>query len=190
MLRRSLVACVLVAVSTPAWAQECIECHERVTPGTVLDWRASKHAASDVACDVCHGADHTSAEDVERVRIPTPETCSACHEDQVAQFSKGKHALAWAAMKAMPTAHWQPLALMEGMKGCGGCHKIGLKSDDEIRNLKLLGQDFGITRQFAVRFNGLAQVPDQRMVDKESPYAALQGMPGEVVPADMHEFVS
>ena len=30
------------------------------------------------------------------------ETCAGCHEAQVAQFKKGKHAFAWAAVKAMP----------------------------------------------------------------------------------------
>jgi hypothetical protein len=46
-------------------------------------------------------------------------------------------------MKAMPTAHWQPQALMEGMKGCGGCHKLGLKTEDEIKQLKEDGAGFG-----------------------------------------------
>jgi hypothetical protein len=47
-------------------------------------------------------------------------------------------------MKAMPTAHAMPVALMEGMKGCGGCHKIGLKSDEEIKALKKDGAGFGV----------------------------------------------
>jgi len=47
-------------------------------------------------------------------------------------------------MKAMPTAHWQPIALMEGMKGCGGCHKIGLKTEEEIVALKKDGAGFGL----------------------------------------------
>ena len=60
------------------------------------------------------------------------------------QFKGGKHAFAWTAMKAMPTAHWQPMALMEGMKGCGGCHKIGLKTEAEIKELKKDGAGFGV----------------------------------------------
>jgi hypothetical protein len=52
--------------------------------------------------------------------------------------------MAWAAMKAMPTAHWQPMALMEGMKGCGGCHKLGLKTESEIKELKQEGGGFGL----------------------------------------------
>jgi len=62
----------------------------------------------------------------------------------VSQFKKGKHAFAWAAMKAMPTSHWQPMALMEGMKGCGGCHKLGLKTEEEMKQLKEDGAGFGV----------------------------------------------
>ncbi len=77
------------------------------------------------------------------VEIPTPETCRDCHETQVEQFSKGKHAFGWASLKAMPTFHMQPMALTEGMKGCGSCHKIGLKSEEEIKQLKEDGQSYG-----------------------------------------------
>ncbi|HID56065.1 TPA: cytochrome C, partial [Candidatus Poribacteria bacterium] len=92
----------------------------------------------------CHGEEHKSAEDVDKVKIPTPDTCEVCHEKQVKRFKRGKHAYAWAAMKAMPTFHWQPMTLTEGMKGCGGCHKIGLKSEEEIKELKGRGQKFGM----------------------------------------------
>jgi hypothetical protein len=93
---------------------------------------------------VCHGDVHTSYDDVSEVLIPTPGTCAQCHEEQVNQFTAGKHALAWAAMKAMPTTHWQPMALTEGMKGCGGCHKIGLKTPEEIDELRSKGSGFGV----------------------------------------------
>jgi len=36
------------------------------------------------------------------------------------------------------------MALMEGMKGCGGCHKIGLKTEEEIEELKENGPGFGL----------------------------------------------
>jgi hypothetical protein len=35
------------------------------------------------------------------------------------------------------------MALIEGQKGCGGCHKIGAKSDEEIKKLKSEGSVFG-----------------------------------------------
>jgi len=127
-----------------AFAQDCVKCHKDVTPNIVTDWQLSKHSQNEVNCSVCHGEAHKDPYDVAKVQIPTPETCAECHDEKVAQFKKGKHAFAWAAMKAMPTAHWQPMALMEGMKGCGGCHKIGLKTKEEITELKKDGAGFGV----------------------------------------------
>ena len=126
------------------FGQECLECHKKATANIVSDWQLSKHSQNDVSCSVCHGEEHKSSEDAMKAKIPTPETCANCHEKQVQQFKAGKHAFGWAAMKAMPTAHWQPMALMEGMKGCGGCHKIGLKTEEEIKELKKTGPGFGV----------------------------------------------
>ncbi len=141
-------AFVLILLSAgaglPAVEQKCVECHQKVTPGIVGDWKLSKHSQNGVDCSVCHGEDHSTAQDVAKVRIPTPQTCEPCHAGQVKQFMNGKHALAWVAMKAMPTAHAQPVALMEGMKGCGGCHKIGVKSEAEMKDLKKDGAGFGV----------------------------------------------
>jgi hydroxylamine dehydrogenase len=135
-------AALLVAV--PASAQECIECHQQVTPGIVVDWQLSKHSQNAIDCTVCHGDRHVSMTDAANVLIPTPDTCADCHSTQVEQFSKGKHAFAWASLQAMPTTHAMPVALNEGMKGCGGCHKIGLKTEEEIRALKADGAGFGV----------------------------------------------
>jgi hypothetical protein len=144
-MTRVLAAVVLLLTAFGAlFAQKCVECHKKVTPGIVTDWQLSKHSQNEVDCAVCHGGEHTSAEDVAKARIPTPETCETCHATQVAQFRRGKHAFGWAAMKAMPTFHWQPMAMTEGMKGCGGCHKIGLKTEAEIRELKRNGAGFGL----------------------------------------------
>jgi hypothetical protein len=125
-------------------AQVCVDCHKKVTPNIVSDWQLSKHHQNKIGCPECHGDQHKSSQDVAKVKIPTPDTCASCHEARVKQFKSGKHAAAWAAMKAMPTAHWQPMALMEGMKGCGGCHKIGLKTEAEIKELKKDGAGFGV----------------------------------------------
>ena len=127
-----------------AAAQSCMACHEKLTPGVVTDWRISRHHDTDVGCADCHGEAHVGTNDVAKVKIPTPDTCAECHEQQVAQFKEGKHALAWAAMEAMPTIHWQPMAMTEGVKGCGGCHKIGLKSEEQIKALKQTSGGFGV----------------------------------------------
>jgi len=133
---------IYAADQAPA-ASQCVDCHSKVTPNIVSDWKLSKHSQVEVSCVSCHGDQHTSASDVAKVKIPTPDTCATCHETQVAQYKKGKHSLAWAAMKAMPTIHWQPMAMIEGEKGCGGCHKIGLKTPDEIVDLRQHGSEFG-----------------------------------------------
>ncbi len=132
-----------VFLASTAMAQVCIECHKKITPSIVKDWQLSKHSKNNISCSDCHGDRHKSAADVAEARIPTADTCAACHPERVAQFKKGKHAAAWAAMNAMPTVHWQPMELIEGMKGCGGCHKIGLKSEQEIKDLKKAGSGFG-----------------------------------------------
>jgi len=125
-------------------AQDCVKCHKMVTPGIVNDWQLSKHSANEVICSDCHGSEHDSPKNVDKVSMPTPEVCANCHETQVDQYSKGKHAIGWASMKAMPTFHMQPMALTEGMKGCGSCHKIGVKSEEEIKQLKADGQQYGV----------------------------------------------
>jgi hydroxylamine dehydrogenase len=124
--------------------QTCVACHAKVTEGIVKDWELSKHSKNEVHCTVCHGDEHRSANDADKALTPTADTCQQCHEEQGAQFKAGKHALAWTAMKAMPTAHRQPMVLMEGMKGCGSCHKLGIKTDLEIKELKQEGEGFGL----------------------------------------------
>jgi hydroxylamine dehydrogenase len=144
MMRSGIIIFLMTLfLASSTSAQECVSCHKKVTPNIVSDWQLSEHSRNEVNCSTCHGDQHKSARDVQKVQIPTPETCAECHETQVDQFKAGKHAFAWAAMKAMPTAHWQPMALMEGMKGCGGCHKIGLKTEAELKELKRDGAGFG-----------------------------------------------
>lgn len=133
-----------IALCAVTYAQDCVSCHKKVTPSIVSDWKLSKHSQNDVDCSICHGEEHKDPYDVAKVQIPTPDTCANCHEERVEQFKKGKHAPAWAVLKAMPTTHWQPMELMEGMKGCGGCHKIGLKTEEEIKELKENGAGFGV----------------------------------------------
>jgi len=135
---------LILLFSSPLLAQQCVDCHKKTTPNIVSDWQISKHSSNGIDCSVCHGDQHITSTDFSKAQIPTPETCQTCHETQVEQYKKGKHAFAWAAMKAMPTFHLQPMAMMEGMKGCGGCHKIGLKSEDEIKKLKSEGAGFGL----------------------------------------------
>lgn len=121
-MRRRIVFSAAFLVVFPAfkgYCVDCVECHAQITPNIVADWKTSAHAGHSVACASCHSDAHTSAEDSVKAALPTADTCAQCHKDKFEQFSKGKHAKAWKAMKAMPTLHWQPMALIDGMKGCG-----------------------------------------------------------------------
>jgi len=137
------VAAIAIISNAAFAASACVDCHKNTTPNVVTDWQISKHGQAGFDCAVCHGDQHTTATDFAKTKIPTPDTCAACHDERVKQYKSGKHAIAWAAMKAMPTMHYQPAILTEGMKGCGGCHKIGVKTAAEIDNLKKTSPGFG-----------------------------------------------
>ncbi len=124
------------SLTIKAQDSECIICHEDETPGIVEQWRQSKmYPISD--CAICHGSEHVDDTDVTEALIPTPDTCNICHFNQVSQFRQGKHALAWAAMQAMPAWSHLPTGVqdVEGFKGCSGCHKIGEIPADQVADL-------------------------------------------------------
>ncbi len=143
MIKLFTIMAAIVLLAGSAFADSCVDCHNEISPNIVTDWKLSKHFENEISCSACHGEEHQSADDVDKVSLPTAATCADCHDTQFDQFSKGKHALAWTALKAMPTTHQAPAPLIDGMKGCGGCHKIGLKSDEEVARLKAEGSTFG-----------------------------------------------
>ena len=132
-----------VAPNQIAWdkvsadSRPCVKCHasKGITGSAIRDWQLSKHFGMGVGCADCHvpaqnaaaaitGAT-TDCEDKRVRRGVSPHNCAACHAEQFEQFSQGKHAAAWVAMTAMPTTAQQPRAIIDGEKGCGGCHRIG-----------------------------------------------------------------
>ncbi|HYW68720.1 MAG TPA: multiheme c-type cytochrome [bacterium] len=133
-MRRPLIASIVVVVlclaTAVAWADDsCVQCHRGVTPGQVMDWESSRHHKMGIGCDTCHGADHTGADDAHLAALPDEHVCAECHEEQFEQFSRGKHNFGWTSMNALPVTHLEPDALIEGGKGCGGCHNMGIKSE-------------------------------------------------------------
>ncbi len=122
----------LAFAAGPAAAADsaCITCHEKVTPGIVKDWKMSA-MAGEFDCSKCHGDAHKDATDAAKAAMPTPETCKACHTKQYDQYMAGKHSKGWVAMAAMPTNSLQPHPYISGLKGCGGCHRVGIKPDEE-----------------------------------------------------------
>ena len=141
-----LIICCIALLPRLVSAQEenCLTCHEKQSPMVVEQWRASKHGQNEIGCLACHDPEISktiiSDRCPEKVAVVvSPTVCATCHDTQVAQFTKGKHALAWVSMNAMPTIHAQPVAMTYGMKGCGGCHKVGLKSDEDLKKIAVEG---------------------------------------------------
>ena len=124
--------------AAPEGSRACLQCHiaKGITGSAIRDWQLSKHFGAGVACANCHipvkeaspGILNatTACEDKRVRRGVSPRNCAVCHADKFEQFSSGKHSVAWGAMISMPTTAMQPHALIEGMKGCGGCHRVGL----------------------------------------------------------------
>jgi hypothetical protein len=121
------------AVALPGWAMaaesNCISCHKEITPNIVKDFLSGEMGKAGIDCSDCHGKGHQSADDVAKVELPTEKTCQKCHEEQHDQYMAGKHAAGWVAMSAMPTNSIQPHAYIQGLKGCGGCHKVGVRDE-------------------------------------------------------------
>ena len=127
-----LSTCLWGGIPT-AWAEtsSCEECHIKITPLQVKDFNRGKMSKT-MTCKFCHGVAHTTNDDVDKAELPTIQTCRACHVTQVEQYLSGKHAKGLMALEAMPYTHRQPQAFIEGQKGCGGCHTLGL-TDEKAR---------------------------------------------------------
>ena len=110
------------AISKPS---TCENCHAKITPKLVKDFNRGEMAQI-LTCKSCHGSQHKSTDDVDKAELPTINTCKKCHSEQAKQYLSGKHALGLIALNAMPYTHMQPKSFIEGQKGCGGCHTLGL----------------------------------------------------------------
>jgi len=111
--RVGVLSAALLFSAGAAAAQDkgsCVDCHRGLAGGQGLahdfaDWEKSAHAGAGVGCQSCHGGD-ASAKDkaaahagVLRAGDPAsgiyftklPETCGACHEDELNAFKKSAH---------------------------------------------------------------------------------------------------
>lgn len=108
--------------------EQCIACHQGVTPGIVNDWRASRHSqvSETVYCSTCHGKDHQA------LHMPTPDVCGSCHATQLTQFQDERrygfpsHALAME--RALDAKHFVDKPKAE-VTSCIQCHSVATKCD-------------------------------------------------------------
>ncbi|MDY6842601.1 MAG: multiheme c-type cytochrome [Thermodesulfobacteriota bacterium] len=131
----SLITLLFVVTTVFAKEEACIKCHRAVTPLLVQDWQSSTHSGNDVNCSSCHGSKHTSKKNAHLAQMPSETTCAECHQEQFDQFVKGKHNFGWTSMKALPISALEPEELIDGGKGCGGCHNMGVKTEAQKKEL-------------------------------------------------------
>ena len=136
-MRRTVLFCAIAAVvllagATPSGAvdSECENCHAELTPMIVKDFNRGVMSES-MGCADCHGEGHTGMDDAANAELPTIATCQACHEEKAEQYLAGKHAKGLLAIQALPFSHGQPDAFVAGQRGCGGCHTLGLATQED-----------------------------------------------------------
>ncbi len=98
MRLRSLFSMLLLALilAAPAFGEsaevvDCLSCHEKQTPGSVLQWRQSAHEAAGVGCGDCHGADHQSIDAGEA--YVDMEVCGQCHAGALERHKESRHGM-------------------------------------------------------------------------------------------------
>jgi hydroxylamine dehydrogenase len=109
-------------------SRACLTCHEKTTPGLVGEWKDSKHHARGVGCWECHNADPKNPaafrhEGATIVTVVTPDACTPCHGDIVAEFQASHHASAARFIGSLDNVLGE---IVEGrlaaVNGCWQCH--------------------------------------------------------------------
>ncbi|TPV96990.1 MAG: hydroxylamine oxidoreductase [Myxococcales bacterium FL481] len=80
-------------------SRECVQCHQKETPGVVQQWGSSRHFRANVSCYECHAAHPNDADAYmhygQRIAtIVSPKDCGQCHPKATAEFQGSHHAQA------------------------------------------------------------------------------------------------
>ncbi len=117
--------------------ENCLECHEKNSPMVVEQWRESAHGKEGVMCMDCHNPEITKTIVSDRCKekvavVVSPIVCYNCHEKEVDEQDKTKHAT---------TIHFFVNVLKEGWtvkgaandaeraNGCYPCHGTIIKDE-------------------------------------------------------------
>ena len=112
-------------------SKECVDCHQKTSPGIVLQWQDSKHALRGIGCLTCHAADAKDVDAFEHhgVKIATivsPLDCSKCHPTEFKQQAASRHAEAASFVGSADNFLGE---VVEGgptpTLGCEACHGPG-----------------------------------------------------------------
>jgi len=86
-------------VSVPATSMQCVECHDKLSPGIIDHWKGSTHALKGVGCVECHQADEKDIDSFHHfgatiATVVTPLDCARCHPKESQEFAHSHHAKA------------------------------------------------------------------------------------------------
>jgi hydroxylamine dehydrogenase len=110
---------IVVTISNTATVtatEECILCHESVTPETVDQWEQSRHSEVGVGCFDCHEASASDPSAFSHslglvTSVVSPNACAKCHATEVEEYSMSKHA--WTTFIG-PLKPWYQAMVAEG----------------------------------------------------------------------------
>lgn len=130
LLSPILAGMCLLLWSPPARAADeaCVNCHAKLNPGIVAQWRSSKHAAVGVECSTCHAADKTDPDAFEHYGktiaiIVSPKDCGQCHADEFTQQRGSHHAKAAQILGSLDNLLGEVVGGPEAVAaGCRQCH--------------------------------------------------------------------
>ncbi len=136
---------------------KCADCHRHETSAVVHEFEMSLHSRKGVTCLDCHqptkGQEPYDHKGFTITRKLTSSNCRSCHEKQVDEYMRSRHAApAWAAVtgkadftpeqiafseaihKGAVDRPPHPLTAVEGLaavnKGCRQCHDVGKPNPD------------------------------------------------------------
>lgn len=136
-----------------ATSQQCISCHENVSPGIVADWKNSRHSHAGVSCLECHTTDSANSwaidhseyldGDIHVSTLVSPAVCGRCHAQAKAEFDQSGHFRAYhqiipkdslhALVKVHEGRNHPTLSGAPDETGCMQCHGTRLKTDKDGR---------------------------------------------------------
>ncbi len=97
----------------------CLACHIERTPGLFQAWVESKHAQNGVNCVTCH-TDHEAAYGPKAMVFP--DKCGECHAQQLDEFRKSRHSIAFERMRSQGEYLRIPQEIRSAF--CERCHMV------------------------------------------------------------------
>lgn len=117
-------------IDLDAASQKCVDCHEKegIAPKIHDQYAESKHATNGVGCMDCHEAEKGDFDAYTKnghpliASHPTPKDCATCHEKEVEEHTKSKHAYPFWLYASADRSVFEPI--IGTKQGCENCHNL------------------------------------------------------------------